>query len=234
MNQYGSTHKPIHERLNAKAISNASLLAAQRPSYRLDDVLLAALKEGHREFLRVAIRRTHSLAAGEILVGEFYREAIRSDCAINEARGFKGWLIQAMRRALAGYQRRCASAPGAAEHEFLNLDEPLPMFLDDVERAVSACLYRILPTLPRDCSWLIWQVDLLGQPFDAVAEKLGIAPENLAVRVRRACQTLLGALERFSMTCPSHGFLNCTCEQSLENHTTLLRLSVADPGSGRD
>jgi DNA-directed RNA polymerase specialized sigma24 family protein len=221
MNQYGSTHQPIHERLNAKAISNASLLAAQRPSYRLDDVLLAALKEGHREFLRVAIRRTHSLNAGEMLVREFYREAIRSDYAIKEGRGFKGWLIQALRRALAGYQQRCASATGAPEAQFPNLDEPLPIWLDDVERAVSSCLYRILPALPKDCSWLIWQVDLLGQPFEAVAKKAGVAPETLAVRVQRACRTLLGALERFSMTCPNHGFLNCTCEQSLENHAAL-------------
>jgi hypothetical protein len=41
-----------------------------------DGALLAALREGHREFLRFAIRYTRNIRDGEALVGEFYREAL--------------------------------------------------------------------------------------------------------------------------------------------------------------
>jgi len=194
------------------------MTSVKHPSYSFDGPLLAALKESHHEFLRIAIKRTGTMAAGEDLVRDFYREAMRSDWAATECRGFKGGLVQALRGTLASYKQRFAGAVG---HE-ASIDEPLPMFLDDVERAVSACLYRVLPTLPKDCSWLIWQVDLLGQSFDAVARKVGISSELLAMRLRRACQTLLRALERFCMTCPRHGFLTCTCEQALETAQNCL------------
>jgi DNA-directed RNA polymerase specialized sigma24 family protein len=127
----------------------------------------------------------------------------------------KGCLNAALRSALAGYQRT-ANATGRAQFERPDVDEPVPMFLDDVERAVSGCLYRLLPTLPSDSSWLIWQADLLSQPLDRLAKKLRINLDNLGLRLARARRIMRSLLERYSSTCPSHGFLNCTCEQSLE------------------
>ncbi len=198
---------------------NRLAFSASRPSVRPppnapDSTLLAALREGHREFLRFAIRRTRSITEGEGLVREFYREAFGNAPAISEGEGLKGALIAALRNALSCYRRR-ASATGPAQFERPDVDEPLPMFLDDAERAVSGCLYRILPTLPGDCSWLVWQADLLGQPLDRLAGKVGISLAHLEVRLARARRTMRGVLERYCMTCPSHGFLNCTCEQSL-------------------
>jgi DNA-directed RNA polymerase specialized sigma24 family protein len=180
--------------------------------YAPDSTLLAALREGHREFLRFAIRRTRSITEGEGLVREFYREALGNTAAMKDGEGLKGWLIAALRRALAGYQR-AAGAAGLAQLERPDVYEPLPMFMDDVERAVTGCLYRILPSLPRDSSWLIWQVDLLGQPLNRVAGKLGTTLDHLRLRLARAHRTMRQVLARYRATCPSHGFLNCTCEQ---------------------
>jgi RNA polymerase sigma-70 factor (ECF subfamily) len=56
-------------------------------------------------------------------------------------------------------------------------------------------------------------VDLLGQPRSRVAKRLGISPNNLGVKLHRARRALRGALMRFCTTCPTHGFLNCACEQ---------------------
>ena len=219
MSSYSCDAGQISQDKNGKRVSaNASMTSVKHPSYSLDGALLAALKESHDQFLRVAIKHTGTMAAGEDVVRDFYREAVRSDWAARECRGFKGGLIQALRRTLASYKQRLAGAVG---HEAW-IDEPLPMFPDDVERAVSACLYRVLPTLPKDCSWLIWQVDLLGQSFDTVAKKVGISSELLAMRVRRACQTQLRALERLCKTCPRHGFLTCMCEQAFETAQNCL------------
>ena len=137
------------------------------------------------------------------------------DRTLGKAPGFKAWLVAALRRSLASW-----TAPSGMDDRALaaeaNADRPVPVFFDDVERTVSACLYRLLPALPKDCSWLIWQVDLLGQSFDAVARKMGISTELLMMRLQRACQVLLGVLEHSCRSCPTHGFLNCDCEPASE------------------
>jgi hypothetical protein len=62
-------------------------------------------------------------------------------------------------------------------------------------------------------------VDLLGQPRSKVAKALGISANNLGVRLHRARGALHSALLRFCTTCPTHGFLNCACDEGLENPT---------------
>jgi RNA polymerase sigma-70 factor (ECF subfamily) len=84
---------------------------------------------------------------------------------------------------------------------------------DDAELAVCRCLYRVLPSLPADYARLIWQVDLLGQPRNKVARDLGISANALGVRIHRARRALRDALLRLCTTCPTHGFLNCACEE---------------------
>lgn len=215
MTRYSYKTTRLGRQINGKrTFSKASTSPFRLPSYALDNALLAALKEGHHEFLRYAIRHTRSISDSEALVRKFYRDALGSS-ALKDGEGLKNELITALRRMLSGY-RRGPGATGAQEQQRPDVDEPLPMFLDEVERTVTGCLYRILPTLPSDSSWLIWQADLLGQPSGRLAKKLGIDIDNLALRLARARRTMRGVLERYCVTCPSHGFLNCTCEQPLK------------------
>jgi len=226
MTRYDFHSVPAPTQSAGKSVaSSASMASVKRPAHPSDSALLAALHEGHSEFLRYAIRHTRSITEGERLVGEFYREAFGNTPAIKEGEGLKGALMAALRSALARYQGR-ASATGPAQLGRPDVDEPLPMFLDDAERAVSGCLYRILPTLPSDCSWLVWQADLLGQPLDRLAGKVGIDIDHLRVRLARARRAMRGVLERYCVTCPSHGFLNCSCEQSLGAELESLRCTT--------
>jgi DNA-directed RNA polymerase specialized sigma24 family protein len=197
----------VRKRENPTAGLGVSRPAVKASPHALDNSMLAALREGHSEFLRFAIRRTRSVAAGESLVQEFYREATRTVAMIKFSGSVKQWLVSTARRVLAEYQRAADLASGES-----HLDEPVAMFIDDVERTINGCLYRILPTLPNDSAWLIWQLDLLNQPAVRVARNLGVSPEELAQRLRRAHKIMLEVLSRFSKTCLDHGFLNCTCE----------------------
>jgi len=110
---------------------------------------------------------------------------------------------------------------------------------DDAERAVCSGLYWILPTMRSEHARLIWQVDLLGQPRSKVAKALGISANNMGMRLHRARRALPTALLRFCKTGPTHGFLNCACEEGLESLTNKSSLSgrrvprTADSGSGR-
>ncbi len=171
-----------------------------------------SLREGHREFLRFLSRRTRSIDEAEDVLQDFYLKAIRSARTIKEPGALKGWLAQVLRRTLADYYRRASVRKAALQR--LEVSEGSAMLIDDdADRAVCSCLYRLLPAMPAEYSQLIWQVDLLGQPRSRVAKRLGLSPNNLGVRLHRARRALRGALMRFCTTCPTHGFLNCGCEQ---------------------
>jgi RNA polymerase sigma-70 factor (ECF subfamily) len=184
---------------------------ARPPS--IEEAVILSLREGHREFLRFLSRRTQSIDEAEDILQDFYLKAIRSARTIKDPGALKGWLAQVLRRTLADYYRRAGVRKAALKR--LEVSEGSVMLIDDdADRAVCNCLYRILPAMPTEYSQLLWQIDLLGQSRSRVAKRLGISPNNLGVRLHRARRALREALMRFCTTCPTHGFLNCACEQS--------------------
>jgi RNA polymerase sigma-70 factor (ECF subfamily) len=201
----------------------------------IEEAVILALREGHREFLRYLSRRTRSIDEAEDILQDFYLKAIRSARTIKEPGALKGWLAQVLRRTLTDYYRR-ASVRKAAQQR-LEWSEGSALLIDDhADRAVCSCLYRILPTMPVEYSQLIWQIDLLGQPRSKVAKRLGISPNNLGVRLHRARGALRRALVRLCTTCPTHGFLNCACElrhEGREERLTLERRSMSAKKSSR-
>ena len=190
-------------------------MPARKPpatSAKIEEMVILSLREGHREFLRFLNRRTRSIDEAEDILQDFYLKAIRSARTIKDPGALKAWLAQVLRRTLADYYRRTTVRKAALQR--LEVSEGSAMLIDDdADRAVCSCLYRILPAMPTEYSQLIWQVDLLGQPRSRVAKRLGISPNNLGVRLHRARRALRDALMRFCTTCPTHGFLNCACEQ---------------------
>jgi RNA polymerase sigma-70 factor (ECF subfamily) len=179
----------------------------------LDDAVIAALREGYREFLRYLRLRIGNAADAEDILQDFYLKVVRSAQTIRNTGSLRSWLSQVLRRTLTDYYRKTAVRKQAQQR--LESEEGVALLIDDEsERAVCACLYRILPTLPSDYAQIIWRVDLLGQPRAKVARSFGVSLNNLGVRVHRARRSLRAALERFCTTCPVHGFLNCACEDT--------------------
>jgi RNA polymerase sigma-70 factor (ECF subfamily) len=84
----------------------------------------------------------------------------------------------------------------------------------EATEAVCACLYKILPTLPRAYADVIWRIDLLGEPRERTAASLGTTLSNVNVRLHRGRLALRRRLEEMCLTCPVHGFLNCQCEDA--------------------
>lgn len=179
----------------------------------IDEAVNAALKEGHREFLRFLTRRTANLADAEDILQDFYLKVVQNSQTIRNRGSLRSWLAKVLRGTLADYYRKSAVAQRARQR--LTVEEEIAMpSSDEAERAVCACLYRILPALPSQYSQVIWRVDLLGQPRSQVAKSLGISLNNLTVRIHRARHALKQALNRFCTTCPTHGYLNCSCEDA--------------------
>jgi len=178
-----------------------------------ESAVIAALNEGHREFLRFLIRRTVSVADAEDLLQDFYLKVVTSSRTIKEEGSLKKWLAQVLRRTLADYYRK-KSVRAKTQARLESERVPALIIDDEAERAVCACLYRLLPTLPAGYGRIIWLVDLLGESRAGVAKSMGITPNNLGVRLHRARRALRAALQRYCTTCPTHGFLNCACRQT--------------------
>jgi RNA polymerase sigma factor (sigma-70 family) len=127
----------------------------------IEEAVIMALREGHREFLRFLGRRTRNIDEAEDILQDFYLKAIRSARTIKEPGTLKGWLAQVLRRTLIDYYRR-ASVRKTAWQRLESAEGSAMLIDDDAERAVCNCLYRLLPAMPAEYSQLIRQVDLFG------------------------------------------------------------------------
>lgn len=181
----------------------------------IGEAVTAALREGHREFLRFVRRRTASPADAEDVLQDFYVKVVRSAWTLRSDEKLGAWLAQVLRRTLADHHRGTGVRKSLEQRLYLT-GELAVRIDDDAERAVCGCLYRLLPLLPSDYGNVLWRIDLLGEPRGRVADALGISRNTLGVRLHRARRALRSALEQFCTTCPEHGFLSCACDQTRE------------------
>ncbi len=79
------------------------------------------------------------------------------------------------------------------------------------EHILCACFRELIPTLKPEYADLIYKLDLAGGDSAQGAAQLGITPNNLKVRHRRARQALRRRLEESCRLCAKHGCLDCTC-----------------------
>jgi RNA polymerase sigma factor (sigma-70 family) len=71
-----------------------------------DDLVNAALREGHREFLRFLAARTADRADAEDVLQDFYLKVVRSAWTVRSPGKLGSWLAQVLRRTLADHYRR--------------------------------------------------------------------------------------------------------------------------------
>jgi RNA polymerase sigma factor (sigma-70 family) len=178
----------------------------------LNETVELALEEGRGDFLRFLVRRTASLEDAEDILQDFYVKVVQNAQTIRTRGSLRSWLAQVLRHMLADYYRKSAVKQRAQQR--LEIATKVAISNDEAEDTVCACLYRLLPSLPPQYAEVIRRIDLLGQPRSQFAKNMRISANNMAVRIYRARRALRVALEKFCVTCPTLGFLNCGCEEA--------------------
>jgi DNA-directed RNA polymerase specialized sigma24 family protein len=125
------------------------------------------------------------------------------------------WLSRVLATTIADHQRRAIKrrqqeavmSPDDLDHFSVEADAGL-------DEAVRNCLHKLLPTIKPEYAEVVRRVDLLGEGRDRVAANLGVTLNNLTVRLHRGRQALKKRLEEMCRTCPTHGFLDCGCEEA--------------------
>ena len=191
-----------------------------------DAAVRAALEEGRQHILNFLCRRLGDPEAAEDVLQTFMLTAIDRSEQLRDVRAARGWLSQILASSIADHGRRMSRR---RQREVVmaptDLDTFQYEFDEELDEAVCACLYKLLPTLKPEYAEVIWRVDLLEQPREAVAEDLGITLNNITVRLHRGRQALKTRLEQMCLTCPVHGFLDCDCDAAEKARARLAALT---------
>lgn len=178
-----------------------------------DAAVRQTLLESHRSLLRFLQRRLRNHSEAEEVLQRFALRALERASDLRDVRTVRGWLGRILATTIADYQRRAVAQRQREVAMDPSVIETLAVEPDlELDQAVCDCLYQLLPTLKPDYAQVIWRADLLGEPRERLAISLGTTVNNVTVRLHRARQVLRKRLEQMCLSCPTHGFLDCSCE----------------------
>lgn len=178
-----------------------------------DAAVRRTLLESHRNLLRFLQRRLRDETEAEEVLQRFALRALEKASGLRDVRTVRGWLGRILATTIADYQRGAVARRRREVAMDPSITEALAVEPDlDLDQAVCDCLYKLLPTLKPEYAEVIWRADLLGEPRERLAVSLGTTVNNVTVRLHRARQALRTRLEQMCLTCPTHGFLDCSCE----------------------
>tara|TARA_R110000744_G_scaffold91550_1_gene177516 strand:- start:37562 stop:38206 length:645 start_codon:yes stop_codon:yes gene_type:complete len=195
----------------------------QSRSERRRRVLETTLIESHQDIFRFLVRKLRNEADAKDVIQEFYVKALTRFDDLKDEDRLRGWLSQILRSTIADFFRaraRTRKALGTyATEAALEFDDA------ELDAAICACLYKMLPTLNRDYADLIWRVDLLGEDRSAIADDLGLTDNGLRVKLHRARRAMRDRLEQTCLTCVEHGYFRCACPgaEGLRKHGPVKR-----------
>lgn len=186
---------------------------AEAPGAVADRAVRQALVEGRDQLLGFLRRRLGSADEAEEVLQAFMLRAVERSGDLRDVRTVRGWLSRVLASSVADHQRH---AIRRRQRETVMSPEKFDAFSaepdPELEEAVCNCLYKLLPTLKPEHAEVIRRIDLVGEPREQVAARLGVTLNALGVRLHRARQALKRRLEEMCLTCPVHGYLDCGCE----------------------
>lgn len=167
--------------------------------------VLAAWQAHETELRSFLAHRGGSAAAADDLLQEVFFKAMRQGHRFCELRQPRAWLFEVARNALIDHARHARScAP---------LDDQWPAPEVEVPDAVdqlTACIERVLPTLPADDADVLRACDLLREPQPAYAKRRGLSLTAAKSRILRARQRLRAALiDRCGVVLDERGRVCC-------------------------
>ncbi len=206
-------------------INNSITKGAARKA--ADAAVRTAVLEGRQQFLGFLRRRLGHEDAEEAWQ-VFILRALERSQDLHDVASVRGWLARILASTLVDHQRRATRQ--RRRETVMCPDDLEPLSIEDdveLDEVICNCLYKLLPTLKPEYAAVIQQIDLLGEPRDQVAKDLGISLNNVAVRLHRGRQALKRRLEEMCLTCPEHGFFDCSCDEAQRAQERRGRLVTA-------
>src|SRR5215813_3310599 len=151
--------------------------------------LLSAIAENRTAFLSFLERRVgHHETAEDLLQESFARSMDRLPLEPEES--VTAWFYRVLRNGIIDHYRRRGVADRALAALQKELDETSPEAAPDERDAVCRCVTRLSETLKPEYALALRRVEVEGISVRDYATEAGITPNNAAVRLFRARETL--------------------------------------------
>ncbi len=173
------------------------------------DTLLAS----QRTFLAFLRKRTGSREDAEEILQSAFARALEKGGELRRDESVVAWFYRLLRNSLVDHWRRKAAgkralAARASESAAESSHDPA------LEKAVCACVKRLIPLIRPEYATLIARVDLGSQEVAAAGRDLGLSAGNARVRLHRARAALRREVVRACGTCAEHGCIDCSCGET--------------------
>ena len=171
---------------------------------------LSAMAENRTAFLSFLERRVgHHETAEDLLQESFARSMDRLPLEPEES--VTAWFYRVLRNGVIDHYRR----RGASERALASLrnehEEAPPEPSPDERDAVCRCVARLSETLKPEYAQALRRVDVDGVSVRDFASEAAITPNNAAVRLFRARETLRKRVVRWCGSCAERGCVDCSC-----------------------
>jgi RNA polymerase sigma factor (sigma-70 family) len=194
------------------AVPNAMLPPTPEPMPEPPSAdVIAQLVASHREFLAFLERRLGDRSAAEDLLQDAFVKGIEKASDLRDGDSARAWFYRLLRNALVDRHRRDAVAARRLRELADELATAEADRRGEAERAVCACIARLIDTLPAVQAEALRRIELDGTAVKDFAQEAGIGESNAGVRVFRARQALRGRVLQACGTCAEHGCTDCTC-----------------------
>lgn len=181
---------------------------------RMAPAVLQALVDNHREFLAFVERRLGDRAAAEDLLQEAFVRGIEKGGELQHEESARAWFYRLLRNAIVDRHRRASVQDRRLDAFATDLARAEADRQGEVERAVCACVERLVDTLQPEHARALRRIELDGLSLKDFASEAGITDNNAGVRVFRARQALRRRVQASCGTCAEHGCVDCTCRPS--------------------
>ena len=175
------------------------------------DAVIEALVDNHRRFLAFLERRVGSRAVAEDLLQEAFVRSIERAPALRRSEAATAWFYRVLRNALTDHYRKQQSESRMLEAAAAETPEAVEQEDEELRSTICACIASLVDTLKPEYASAIRRVELEGVPVRGYADEAGITPNNAAVRLHRARESLRRQVARSCGTCAVHGCEDCNC-----------------------
>ena len=172
--------------------------------------LLSAMAENRTAFLSFLERRVgHHETAEDLLQESFARSMDRLPLEPEES--VTAWFYRVLRNGVIDHYRRRGASERALASLRNELEEAPPEPSPDERDAVCRCVARLSETLKPEYAQALRRVDVDGVSVRDFASEAAITPNNAAVRLFRARETLRKRVVRWCGSCAERGCVDCSC-----------------------
>ena len=172
--------------------------------------LLSVMAENRRAFLSFLERRVGHRETAEDLLQEAFARSL-DKVPLQPKESVTTWFYRVLRNGVIDHYRRRGASERALSSLQQELEEAPPELSPDERDAVCACVTELSGTLKPEYAPALRRVELDGLSVRDYASEAGITPNNAAVRLFRARETLRKRVVHWCGACAERGCVDCTC-----------------------